>query len=237
MASPKVKVLSGPLTPGTQDDHELASARSALTLLKTRLGKDGMKTLLKEDITAADTYWKSFNKASDPSDIPYAPISVVLQAQGISAAELLAWFKTSMGDIETMWAGHPEHYINGHEVLETVSTHVSLFDLKFFPDGNPPPFISNLLREADKYPITMAAAGVLQAEPGIVVGYACHQFRDLEGHELEEGESKGFEVKVGGCLPEGVGEVVREDQTRHLAVEWRNWIGMAVESVQKGEGV
>ncbi|KAF2160569.1 hypothetical protein M409DRAFT_28954 [Zasmidium cellare ATCC 36951] len=242
MASPKVTVLSGPTTPGTQNDHELASARTALTLLKTRLGKAALKTLLAEDIAAADTYWKSFTSPSTtPSEIPYAPISVTLRAQGISSAELLAWFKESMSDIQTMWAGHPEHYINGHEVLETIDSHVSLFDLHFFPDGQPPDFVSKLLREEGKYPISMAAAGLLQADPRIVVGYACHQFRDLEGGELEVGgNGRGFEVKVGGCLPEGVGEVVREAQRRHLAVEWRNWIGMAVESVlgkEKGEGV
>lgn len=222
-STPNITVISGPQTPGTIDDHELFFARRALKLLKERLGSDGLKKLLAEDIAAANTLYTTLPQS-------YTPISITLRTHGISSSELLAWFHRNTSSLPVMLAAHPEHYINGHEVLETVGTHVSLFDLKFYPDG-PPSFVGEALREEGRYPVVLAAAGVLQAGKRegkeTIVGYACHQFRDLHPGELEEGETKGVEAKLGGCMPEGLGEEVLEMQTRHLLVEWRDWMRKA----------
>lgn len=229
--SGNVAVISGSSSPGTVDDHELFFARRALRLLKERLGSKGLKTLLADDISRANEFWKSLTSSGDTT---YAPFSITLQAQGISASEFLSWFKTNTSNLPVMLAAHPEHYINGLEVLETVGTYVSLFDLEFYP-GGPPTFVAEKLREEDKYPICLAAAGHLQGNEEVVVGYACHQFRDLREEELQEEETKGLEAKLGGCMPEGVGDEVRELQTRHLLVEWRNWMREAVEDDKRKE--
>lgn len=207
----KIQVVSGPKTSGTTQDHELFFARRALALLKSRLGSDGLKKLLEPDIARADEWWQEKIQASGGQFIPCV---TTLSATGISATQFMTWFKSHVEDLPTMLAAHPEHYINGHTVLETVGEHVTFVTLKF--DEKPSDVVQNLDRE--KYSIIIAASASLQN--GNLLGHACHQLRDLE-------DGAGMEGCFSAWIPAACGEEVAEMHRKHLAVEWSNWISAA----------
>lgn len=214
-----IQILSGPAPldplpkPTTQDLDELFFARRALSLLKSRLGRENIKRLLAEDIEAGNTFWEK--AVQDSQGKPMVRFSVTLFAPDLKASDFLGWFKGNLTNLPVMLGAHPEHYINGHEVLETVGGHVSLFDLQFH--GEVPGWVrASGELDGERWPIVLCASGVLKN--GTVIATACHQFGDVEG---------GMEACVGGWVPAEVVEEVIEMQRRHLAVEWRNWMEQA----------
>ncbi|EME42453.1 hypothetical protein DOTSEDRAFT_26046 [Dothistroma septosporum NZE10] len=223
MTSFNLEIVNGPNTPGTTTDHELFFARRALALLKTRLGSEVLMSLLAPDTAIADTYWEDIIASSSGH---YLPANITLRCHGLSVSSFLSWFKSKATDAIINLAGHPEHYLSTHgPILETIGKHVSFFTLQFTQE--PDKCVTN--RDAEKYPVVLSGFGTLRS--GTVMGYACHQFRDLDGKREEE----GLEAMFGAWVPADAGEEVRECHRMHLEVEWTNWLRAAYEDLH-GEG-
>lgn len=210
---------------GTRQDFELAAARRALHLLKSRIGKQGMIDLLQEDTKTTD---QTLRQRPRDGEDGYHKASITLHAEGISAKRFLEWFSNESSNLTVMQAAHPEHFINeGYGlVVETMSGLPSHLELEILHDERdaPPAPIDN--RVSSKYPLAVVGRG--RWRNGLV-GYTCHQFVEDSPSNAEPGFEGCFTV----WLPAAFGEGVIEEHSQHLLVEWSNWIEAAYRAVHR----
>ena len=83
-----ITIVSGPTSSGTASDWELFFARRALATLKARLGRQGLLDLLQPDLAASA---KTLTACAASSDGQWRPAVTQLHAEGLSAAEFLAY--------------------------------------------------------------------------------------------------------------------------------------------------
>ena len=104
----RTTVVSGPASGGTTADWELFFARRALAKLKSRLGRERLRELLKPDTDQASeqiTEWLA------QSDGKWRPSVTELSTSGLSAAEFLAYFVSVRDQEPKMLMAQPEHYV------------------------------------------------------------------------------------------------------------------------------
>jgi hypothetical protein len=103
-----ITIVSGPTSPGTVSDFELFFARRALATLKARLGRQGLLDLLQPDLAASA---KTLAACAASSGGQWRPAVTQLHAEGLSAAEFLAYFHSIFDDSPKLVAAHPEHFV------------------------------------------------------------------------------------------------------------------------------
>ncbi len=108
---------------------ELTSARRALRLLKSKLGRERLLELLKDEITAADAF---MHQALHRFAGQQACETVQLRAHGISAAAFGRWLAASFDREDVMLAAHPEPYVVHNipgrpHIVETLGEYVCSF--------------------------------------------------------------------------------------------------------------
>jgi len=207
-----ITIVSGPTSSGTASDWELFFARRALATLKARLGRQGLLDLLQPDLAASA---KTLTACAASSDGQWRPAVTQLHAEGLSAAEFLAYFHSIFDDSPQLVAAHPEHFVlaatdGGHQVVENLGPYITDFRIAYISEDQT---IGELVPD---YPIRLA--GTVALPDGTLIGHALHQFRDT---------GTGFDALLVIYFPAAAPEDLIEGHRQHLAVEFTNWITAA----------
>jgi hypothetical protein len=207
-----VAVRSGPTSPGTTADWELAFARRALATLKDRLGRQGLLDLLRPDIEASTEQLSSYLAQSEGA---WQLSQTELRVTGLTSGEFLSHFDAIRDDEPRMIAVHPEHFVmavvdGGLKVVENLGPLLSEVDVLVSVDEDTEDVVGDLHPD---YPLRMHGRAVLPN--GETAAHLLHQFRDTD---------EGFDVLLGIYFPQAAPEEIIETHRRHLAVEFTNWI-------------
>lgn len=200
--------LSGDDTDTAVDAMELFSARRALALLKARLGREPLLDLLREDIAAGDALFRDHLERSAGAS---ATGTTVLHANGISAAEFVAWLSRAFAREDVMLAGHPEHFSIhaapglGVNIVETLGESVCSFFMR--------PWDGAVV--ADESAPANARHSLMSLGDGTVVGSISTAFSEAPG---------GLEATLSVTLPVTCDPDVIQQHLDHFAVEFRTWI-------------
>jgi|GEM_PF-1475658 len=203
--------LDGNDTDALIDGYELFSARRALALLKLKLGRVALLDLLREEISAGDSFLRHH---LDRSRGDQATGTTVLRAQGISAAEFVGWLGRAFAREDVMLAGHPEHYVihaepgKGANIVETLGEYVCSFFMREWTDR---PDTIDAQPNARHSQILLA--------DGTIVGSISTSFEDAPG---------GFLATLSVTLPVTCAPEVLQQHLEHFAVEFRTWILRAI---------
>ena len=213
--------LAGEATDSSIDGYELFSARRALTLLKTTLGRERLLELVQDEIAVGTSFLRD-NVARSAGQT--ASGTTTLRAHGISAAQFTTWLARAFAREEVMIAGHPEHYSIHAEpgravnIVETLGERVCSFFMREWDDS--------VVAEQDQAPGAGAAPqgrrSHLLLEDGTVVGSIANAFEE---------EPHGFTARLSVTLPVTCGAEVVEQHLEHFAVEFRTWILRAAAEV------
>ncbi len=201
--------------PDDQPIHhfELTSARRALRLLKSKLGRERLLALLNDEIAEADAF---MHQALDRSAGLQASGTVQLRAHGISAAAFGRWLAISFDREDVMLAAHPEHYIVHHvpgrpHIVETLGEYVCSFYMAEWRESEEPP---------SPGAATHGRRSALTLADGTVFGWVSTLFE-----EVPDGFIATLTVTLpSSCAPEWV-----DQHLEHFAVEFHSWILAAAE--------
>ena len=202
---PSVRLESADTDAGI-DGFELFSARRALNLLKSKLGRERLLELLHDEIAAGDAFLRDHFERSAGAQ---ATGTTTLRAQGLTAAEFTGWLGRAFAREDVMLAGHPEHYAihaaPGRDVniVETLGEYVCSFFMRPWDDsvvgGDQPAGRRSHMLLAD----------------GTVIGSIANVFEEQPG---------GFTARLSVTLPATCAPEVVDQHLEHFAVEFRTWI-------------
>lgn len=210
------------------DGWELKVARRALQNLKTLIGGEQMLNLLNEQIEQGD---KLFKELITKSEGQFKESRVDFTAKGLKARQFLEWFKIvdSKGTpdairrfyLDIMAPAHPEHYALGPYpvgIVETIGEHVCRVRLDNTVEV--PEFVKDYGDSA--YGIKLPVTCYL--DDGTVFFYGYQEIRDTE-------EGCDFRIRI--IFPAASPQVLFDEHTEHLAIEWRSWIATAMKRNQQ----
>ncbi len=192
---------------------ELTSARRALRLLKSKLGRERLLDLLKDEIDEADAF---MHQALQQSAGQQASGTVQLRAHGICAAAFGRWLGVSFDQEEVMLAAHPEHYVVENvpgrpHIVETLGEYVCSFFMAGWKESEQPTS-QGAATEGRRSSLTLA--------DGTVFGWVSTLFEDVQG---------GFIATLTVTLPSSCAPELVDQHLEHFAVEFHSWILAAAE--------
>ncbi|MDJ0392937.1 hypothetical protein QMK17_06285 [Rhodococcus sp. G-MC3] len=208
--------LAGEDRDGSIAGFELTSARRALSLLKSKLGRDSLLELLKNEIDAGTAFLRTEIERSAGEE---ETGTTTLNARGITANEFTTWLSRAFGREDVLIAGHPEHYAihagsGGVNIVETLGDYVCSFYMHPWDDAATAEVELPADGEAPQ-----GRRSRMALEDGTVIGSISNSFTDVPG---------GFVARLSVTLPATCGPEVIEHHLEHFAVEFRNWILAAV---------
>jgi len=205
--------LAGEDRDGSIERFELLTARRALKLLKSSLGRIRLLELLDDEIAAGDAFLRGHVERSAGQETTG---TTTLRAHGITAAQFTGWLSRAFSREDVLLAGHPEHYAIHPEaggnvrIVETLGDQVCSFLLGEWDDS----VISEHEPPAPGA-VPEGRRSQLSLEDGTVVGVIANSFTE---------EPDGFTARLSVSLPTTCGTAVVEQHLEHFAVEFRNWI-------------
>ncbi|KAF2703382.1 hypothetical protein K504DRAFT_363394, partial [Pleomassaria siparia CBS 279.74] len=230
-------IKSGPTTLLPKIEYEMASAKTALKLLKDNIGPDGLIAALKPEIEKADTFWHDVIDRSTGSWVP-ADGRAAAFLPNITAARFAAWSQSPLADASNN-AANPEHYVkrteffaNGtgySEILEGwggVTTHFTIPNY-----GNPDRVNNPFLRELPEFPIQAAGDKVLL--DGTRFGVLHISVRDIKGADYGQ-PIDGIEIFASVWYGDGVADSHLEDERTHITTEIINLSTQAQKDYESG---
>ena len=203
-------------------DIELTRARRALAYLKSKIGNDAMRLLLKGELDRSAGRVRGWVDASGGA---WKSGTVELIVPGPSAHGFHTWFMETMKhdrQVE-LRAAHPEHFLNRPlglhaEVIENIGHDQDPWHIKLdftSPDAEfPTPW-------DPAYPASERLGAIINDAEGRRIGSAIHEMRDFKG---------GLHIKLTIHLPEAAPDELVIGHLHHFAVEFRNWTRMALET-------
>lgn len=207
------------------DAWELKAARRSLQNLKTLLEGEPMLNLLAKQIREGDTYFKGLVSKSNGQ---FKESRIDFSVKGISSSQFLEWFKVVDAKetpdgirrfyLNIMAPAHPEHYALGPYpigIVETIGQHVCRVRIdntvevpQFVRDYGDPTYDKKL-------PVTC------YLDDGTVFFYGFQELHDTEA---------GCDFKIRIIFPAASPQILFDEHTEHLAIEFRSWIVAAIES-------
>lgn len=218
------------LSSGEIDAWELRAARRGLLNLKTLLQGQPMLDLLAEQIQAGDLYFKDLIAKSNGQ---FNESRIDFGIEGISSSQFLAWFKSNMVEANTtpdglrryyldmMAPAHPEHYSLGPYpmgVVETIGEQVCRVRIDTSAD------VPQLVRDYGDASFDKKLPVTCYLDDGTTFFYGFQELRDTE---------TGFDFRIRIIFPAASPQILFDEHTEHLAIEFRSWIVAAVESYRK----
>ncbi|BBX35641.1 hypothetical protein MMAG44476_00050 [Mycolicibacterium mageritense DSM 44476 = CIP 104973] len=193
---------------------DLATRRSALLAVKSRLGHPGIYAMLRHEIALSE---RAARLAVAASRGRQRHSVIELTAPGCSAGAFAEWFDalTTNNDEAAMLDACPDHYLlrglpdGRQEVVET--TGGSPMATRFLVDYSAPEAV-HVPVHAD-YPVQIAGQAVL--DDGLVIGGVRHQFRDADGR---------MTALLTVAFPDRFPTPMVAAHRWHLATEFSNWI-------------
>ena len=192
---------------------ELTRAKGALAFLKAKIGNDGMRVLLADEMRqSADrtTGWVNASRGEWHSG------ALELVVPGPSAAAFHGFFMHLMRDDMQLElrAAHPDHFMNmplgpRAEVIENVGEDdIPWFiGLEFTQDAARFPTTWD-----DSYPERLGA--IIRNLDDVIIGSAMHEMKDA---------IDGTHIRLTITLPKAAPEQLVRGHLEHFAVEFGNW--------------
>ncbi len=198
-------------------DLELERARHALAYLKCKLGNDGMRRLLDDDLQAMTVKVRGWVEASGGA---WQSGSVTLAVPGPSAQTFQDWYVAAMtgGREAELRAGHPEHFVS-HPRPGTVEVVENIGETEL-----PWRVFYRALPESADFPMPWDVGYALHYgmeildSDGLRVGYSMRQSRD---------QADGLHLRFTTFLPKAAPPDLVRRHLNHFAIEFRNWTRMA----------
>ena len=216
------------ISTGEVDAWELKAARRGLQNLKTLLEGQPMLDLLAKQIEEGDTYFKGLIVKSKGQ---FKESRVDFMAKGITSSQFLDWFKlidvkeTADGKrrfyLDVMAPAHPEHYALGPYpigIVETIGQHICRVRIDNIVEV--PEFVRDYGDSTfdKKLPVTC------YLDDGTIFFYGFQELRDTE-------DGCNFRFRI--IFPAASPQILFDEHTEHLAIEFRSWIAAALESYSK----
>lgn len=230
--SPQCSLASGrKLATSEIDAWELKVARRALQNLKTLIGNQQMLDLLDKQIQEGDKYFKGLIAESKGR---FKESRVDFKANGLKSYQFLELFKivdtkeTSDGIrrfyLDVMAPAHPEHYALGPYpigIVETIGEHICRARLDNTVEV--PEFVKAYGDPSydTKLPVTC------YLDDGTVFFYGFQEIRNTE---------EGCEFRIRIIFPAAAPQILFDEHTEHLAIEWRSWIALAMKKYRSQDG-
>ncbi|WP_407542586.1 hypothetical protein Q0M94_23645 (plasmid) [Deinococcus radiomollis] len=194
-------------------EFELTSARRALRLLKSKLGRDRLLELLKDEIEEADAF---MHQELQRSAGQQASGTVQLHAHGISAGTFNRWLGAAFDREEVMLAAHPEHYVIHNvpgrpHIVETLGDYVCSFFMVGWKESEHP---------TSQDDATVGRRSSLTLADGTVFGWVSTLFEEIPD---------GFIATLTVTLPSSCAPELVDQHLEHFAVEFHSWILAAAE--------
>ena len=214
----------------TIDKWELMASRRALMNLRTLLQGEAMDKLIQQQVEESDERIKEILSRSNGE---FKEVRVEATVKGITASEFLEWQgiemkKCAVGTpeerkeaaLKSVYPAHPEHYsipqfLGNVETLGGMPTRVRVVKL-----NEVPAFVTAV---ANKNFTTLSKASAGELADGTVWGYGLMEYQDTD---------YGCDMIYHVWWPAAAPQIFFDDHARHFAVEHRNFIQMAYESVQ-----
>lgn len=207
------------------DSWELKAARRGLQNLKTLLYGQPMLDLLAKQIEDGDRYFKNLIRQSNGQ---FKESRIDFHAEGLTSAQFLQWFKVIGGEqtpegrrhlyLDTMVPAHPEHYALGPYpigIVETIGEHICR--VRVDNKVEIPEFVKAY--GDPTYPTKLPVTGFL--DDGTLFFYGFQELRDRAG---------GCDLRFRIIFPAAAPQVLFDEHTEHLAIEFRHWIATAFEA-------
>jgi hypothetical protein len=193
---------------------ELDRARTALALLKARIGDERMRELLTPDLRTGDAAMAPLPGGSGGE---WRSAVTEMEAEGIEAHTFLAWWQGRLGsaDRTALLAANPEHYLADSvdgvvEIIETIGSGPLRFFLTFH-DG-----VAIADTGHETYPVRIGGTGRLT--DGTEITRVMHEFGD---------GPNGLRIRLTIQFPANAPEHVFVGHQWHFACEFRNWLAAA----------
>lgn len=183
-----------------------------------------MLDLLAKQIGEGDAYFKSLIAKSNGQ---FKESRVDFKAKGITSSQFLEWFqivdvKEKPDDIrcfylDIMAPAHPEHYALGPYpigIVETIGQHICR--VRIDNTVGVPQFVQDHGDSSynKKLPVTC------YLDDGTVFFYGFQEIRDTED---------GCDFRIRIIFPAASPQILFDEHTEHLAIEFRSWITAAIE--------
>lgn len=205
----------------------LEDFKATMVKLKLAIGDENMRQLLKPDTDYMSTQYTS--KVSNQTG-NYNLSNTIVKVSGMTLEQFLGWFggRKAANDREQMLIANPEHYVvttkevNGSAGQELIET-MGLFErpmhyyLHFTDDPNNYP--APRLEGYPKYMCVVGSDARTGKDAGIV---AMHQFKP---------EDNGFTANLNIYFDKNYPIALAQGHTKHLAIEFSNWIKAAFQSL------
>ncbi|KAF2800202.1 hypothetical protein K505DRAFT_383243 [Melanomma pulvis-pyrius CBS 109.77] len=230
-------IKSGPNVLLPKIQYEMKFAHTALSILKTSIGPDGLIAALQPEIKKADTFWHDVIDSSTGSWVPADGRGIAF-LPNLTAIRFAAWSQSPLADAANNDA-NPEHYVkrtialaNGtleSEIVEGwggVTTHFTI------PNYGTPDRVKNpFLRELPEFPIQAAGDKVLM--DGTIFGVLHISVRDVKGADYGQ-EHDGVEIYASVWYGDGVADAHLEEEREHITVEITNLALQAQKDIESG---
>jgi len=233
-------ITSGPKLSAPVTTYELTTHKTAVKLLKDRLGADGLVSLLQPDIKAADTLWHEVIANSTPGSWVPADGQTIGFFPNLTAVRFALWSQSPLADAANNDA-NAEHYIKrtveiapgvlASEILEGWGGVTTLFAIPNY--GPPNRTVHPFLRELPDFPYQAAGDKVLRDGSDAVFGVLHISMRDVDGAAYGV-EGKGIEVLASVWYGDGAQDEFLEAERQHMVIEIINLTIQAQKDIESG---
>ncbi len=216
------------ISSGEVDAWELKASRRALLNLKTLLGEQLMLDLLAKQIKEGDAYFKDLIAKSNGQ---FKESRIDFAVKGLKSFEFLEWFKniganeTSEGKrrlfLDIMAPAHPEHYALGPYpigIVETIGQHICRVRIDNVVE------VPDLVREYGDAAFERKLPVTCYLDDGTLFFYCFQEIRDTE-------DGSDFRIRI--IFPAASPQILFDEHTEHLAIEFRSWMAAAFQSQHK----
>ena len=187
-----------------------------------------MLDLLAKQMEEGDNYFKGLIAKSKGQ---FKESRVDIKAKGITSSQFLEWFKevdakeTSERKrrfyLDIMAPAHPEHYALGPYpigIVETIGQHICRVRIDNAAE------VPDFVREYGDPTYDKKLPVTCYLNDGTLFFYGFQELRDSED---------GCEFRFRILFPAASPQLLFDEHTEHLAIEFRSWIAAAFESPQK----
>ena len=233
-------ITSGPKISAPLATYELTTHKTAVKLLKQRLGPDGLLSLLQPDIQAADKLWHEVIANSTPGSWVPADGQAIGFFQNLTAVRFALWSQSPLADLANEDA-NAEHYIKrtveispgvlASEILEGWGGVTTLFAIPNY--GTPNRTTHPFLRDSPEFPYQAAGDKVLRDGSDALFGVLHISMRDVDGAAYGI-DGNGIEVLASVWYGDGAQDDFLEAERQHMVIEIINLTIQAQKDIESG---
>jgi len=234
-------ITSGPKFIASKETYELETHKTAVKLLKDRLGEEGLLNILQPDIKAANAFWHDVISKSSGSWVS-ADAQAVGFFPNLTAVRFALWSQSPLADASNNEA-NAEHYMKrtveispgilASEILEGWGGVTTLFGIPNY--GTPNRTTYPFLRPLPEYPYQAAGDKVLRDGTDAVFGVLHISIRDVDGAEFGEEGKKGVQVYSSVWYGDACTDDFLEAERRHMVIEIINLTIQAQKDLESGD--